>query len=118
MKTVLVVDDSRTILAMISFTLEKLGYHVHTAPTAEDALTLAVKNHVDIVITDINMPGIGGVSLIERLRKSKRFAHTPIIVNSTLLNDNKLDELIDAWINKPLNPLKLASLIEQLTVEG
>lgn len=67
---VLVVDDSPTVLKITTKMLEQAGYHVSSYPTMEDAMRAMVLLNIDVVVTDIFMPGIGGLEGVLRIRKA------------------------------------------------
>lgn len=65
--TVLVVDDDRLIREGVADVLASAGYHVWCAASGEEALELAQRNHPDAVVTDLRMPGMDGIALLDRL---------------------------------------------------
>ncbi|RME23463.1 MAG: response regulator [Candidatus Zixiibacteriota bacterium] len=83
--TVLVVDDSATIVKFVSFSLRNKGFHVITACDGMDALEkLSRADHeIDLVITDLNMPNLDGYGLIAALRENEQYSRTPIIILSS-----------------------------------
>lgn len=113
---ILVVDDSKTILSMITFILEKDGYSVKTCLSAEDALDLLKTEDVKVIITDINMPGIGGKELIKQVRKEPKYQNTIIIVNSAMAVTKIPSSKVNHWISKPVNPHKLSILLKSLLI--
>lgn len=79
-RTVLLVDDSAFFREMLSPVLKAAGYRLMTAGSAEEALgMLSSGTQVDVVVTDIDMPGKGGFELTEAIRAQSRFAHLPVI---------------------------------------
>ncbi|MCK4857695.1 MAG: response regulator [candidate division Zixibacteria bacterium] len=84
-QTVLVVDDSPTLVKFVSFSLRASGYNVLGACDGMDALEkLAnLESDIDMVITDLNMPNMDGYELIATLRENDKFAATPIIILSS-----------------------------------
>lgn len=90
-RTILVVDDSPTIVKFVSFSLKNTGYTVITASDGMEAIeTLAKRGEpVDLVITDLNMPNLDGYSLISALRQNERMADLPIII---LSSEDKADD--------------------------
>ena len=81
-KTILVVDDSPTVVKFVSFSLRNSGYRVVTACDGMDAIEKisAMPDRVDLVITDLNMPNLDGYALIGTLRRNELHRHTPIII--------------------------------------
>ncbi len=80
--TILVVDDSPTVVKFVSFSLKNKGYRVVTACDGMDAIEKIsnMSDGVDLVITDLNMPNLDGYGLINTLRQNEKFSRTPIII--------------------------------------
>ena len=85
MAKVLVVDDSPSIRALISGLLESMGHIPLLAEDGQKALELANAETVDLIVTDLNMPRLGGIGLITALRSRRKYANTPILVLTTEL---------------------------------
>src|SRR5262249_23320918 len=85
---VLVGDDEPQILRTVGLDLRAHDYVVDLAETGEAALDLAARNHPDVVVVDLGLPGIGGLDVIERLRRSTRI---PIVVLS--VRDTEADKV-------------------------
>jgi two-component system chemotaxis response regulator CheY len=117
-KTVLTVDDSKTMREMVSFTLKSAGYSVVEAEDGQKAIEVAGKNSVDLVITDLNMPVMNGIDLIKSLRKTPQYSRTPILMLTTEGDANKKTEGKDAgatgWIVKPFEPAKLVEVVKKV----
>jgi two-component system chemotaxis response regulator CheY len=118
MKTIFLTDDSATILLSISNILSKAGYAVEKASTGEEALKRFQSGvKVDLLITDLNMPGMNGIDLIKELRKLPSYKFMPILFLTTESQQSKKQEAKSAgasgWIVKPataddlLNTIKL-----------
>ncbi len=82
-KRVLTVDGSRTMRDMVGFTLRSAGFEVVEAEDGMKALTLLEGTTVDLVITDVNMPNMDGVTLCKRLRAQGKHKSTPILILTT-----------------------------------
>jgi two-component system, chemotaxis family, chemotaxis protein CheY len=117
-KKILSVDDSASIRQLVSFTLEKEGYEVVSAVDGQDALQKATATAVDMVITDLNMPNVDGIELIQALRSDPAFKFTPIIMLTTESAMNKKDAGKQAgatgWIVKPFKPEQLIAVVKRL----
>lgn len=117
-KTVLTVDDSRTMREMVAFTLRGAGYEVLEAGDGQQALALVNTNRVDLVIADLNMPVMDGLTLIRRLRAMPAYRTVPILMLTTESDDRKKQEGRAAgatgWIVKPFNPDKLISVVQKV----
>jgi two-component system, chemotaxis family, sensor kinase CheA len=105
-RSVLVVDDSITTRTMEQTILSTHGYRVETAICGEDALEKAAQFQFDLVISDVEMPGITGFELARRLRQTEGYRETPIIIVSSLATDadkrQALDSGAQAYIVKGL----------------
>ncbi len=84
LSTVLVADDALTTRTMISSVLERAGYRTLTAPDGEAAYALAVREKVDLVVSDVEMPGLDGLGLCRRIRSTQQIALTPVILITSL----------------------------------
>ena len=117
-KKVLTVDDSRTMRDMVTFTLKGAGYDVLEAGDGQQALTVIAANKVDLVITDLNMPVMDGLTLIKRLRAAPAHRTLPILMLTTESDEKKKAEGRTAgatgWIVKPFNPEKLISVVQKV----
>ncbi|TAH52001.1 MAG: response regulator [Betaproteobacteria bacterium] len=117
MKTIFLVDDSATILLSISGVLTKAGYEVEKASSALDALKkfqAGVK--VDLLITDLNMPGMNGIDFIKEVRKLSSYRFMPILFLTTESQQSKKAEAKAAgasgWIVKPASADELLNTIK------
>lgn len=117
-KKVLTVDDSRTMRDMVAFTLKNAGYDVVEAGDGQQALGVLGTNKVDLVITDLNMPVMDGLTLIKRLRATPAHRTLPILMLTTESDEKKKSEGRTAgatgWIVKPFNPEKLISVVQKV----
>ena len=118
MTKVLVVDDSNSIRDMVSFTLKSAGYDVIEAKDGVEGLSKAQGGGIDLVISDVNMPNMDGISLCQELRKLPAFKFTPILMLTTESSgDMKMkgkEAGATGWLVKPFNPEKLLSTIKRV----
>ena len=91
--TVLVVEDDDDAAEVMGHALRKAGYRVFTAPTGRAALSLLLGGGVDLVVTDLRMPEMDGVSLVAVMRSYLRFKSMPVIVFTAFGEDRGGDEL-------------------------
>ncbi|KAA5603810.1 response regulator [Roseospira marina] len=120
MKSILLVDDSPTILASVGQLLERTGYKVTTAKHGEEACALVDGGlTANIVITDQNMPGMSGIDLIRTLRKKAGYRFTPMLVLTTETQQVKREEAKAAgatgWLVKPVAPDQLAAVLKKVS---
>lgn len=117
-KTILSVDDSISIRQMVKFTLTKEGYEVIEAVDGVDALSKVVGKKIDMVVTDLNMPNMDGITLIKELRKQPACKFIPIIMLTTESQDTKKQEGKAAgatgWIVKPFKPEQLLGVVKKV----
>jgi two-component system chemotaxis response regulator CheY len=116
--TILIVDDSLSIRQSTRFILEQGKYSVIDACDGEQGLKALLENDVNLVITDINMPNMDGLTLVRKIRElpSKKFI--PILVLTTESQGSIIDEGKKAgatgWIVKPFNADKLLETIRKV----
>jgi len=117
-KTILAVDDSGSLRQMLSFSLKAAGYGVIEAVDGEDGLEKARKQTVDLVLTDQNMPGMDGLSLIKALRGMKNYQSVPILMLTTESGEDMkaMGKAAGAngWMVKPFDPARLTEVIRKL----
>ena len=118
-KTVLAVDDSTTMLLTIKTVLEGAGYNVLQASGVREALSaLKGAGRVNVIITDLNMPGQDGIALIEEVRATAAHRFVPIVVLTTETQASKKEEARKAgatgWITKPFKPEQLLAVIKRV----
>ena len=118
MATILAVDDSASMRQMVSFTLKAAGFTVTEAVDGVDALNKAKTGKFDLVLTDVNMPKMDGISLIRELRALSPYKFTPILMLTTESGADKKSEGKSAgatgWIVKPFNPDQLLATIKKV----
>jgi two-component system chemotaxis response regulator CheY len=116
--TILTVDDSASMRQMVSFTLKRAGYTVVEAADGVEALNYARTSAVDLVLTDVNMPNMDGISLVRELRQLEAYKFVPMLMLTTESGQDKkmLGKAAGAtgWLVKPFNPEKLLATIEKV----
>lgn len=117
-KHILAVDDSRSILQMVSFTLKGAGYQVTEAVDGQAALDLASSAQFSLVITDLNMPRMDGITLTQKLRAHPKYKFTPILMLTTEAGDafKTRGKAAGAtgWLVKPFDPQKLLGVVKKV----
>ncbi len=118
-KTVLVVDDSSTMRQMVAYTLKNAGYDVVEAGNGKEAVgKLNAGTKPALVVTDLNMPEMDGITLIAEIRKMAAFKFTPILMLTTESADDKKKAGQAAgatgWIVKPFNPEQMLKVIQKV----
>jgi len=119
MPSILIADDSKSIRMMVSFTLKAAGYDVTECEDGLEALKQAQSSSFELVISDVNMPNMGGFELTSELRALTNFKATPIILLTTESSRDKKKEGVLAgasgWIVKPFNPETLLKTVKKFT---
>lgn len=117
-KTILIVDDSTSMRQMVGYTLRQAGFSVIEGSNGQDALDKLERQHVELIITDLNMPVMDGISLIKRVRSRPASKGTPVLMLTTESEDAKKKEGRAAgatgWMVKPFNPAKLLETIARV----
>lgn len=118
-KQILVVDDSVTMRQMVSFTLTSAGFEVVEAGDGQEAVAkLNGGARPNLVITDLNMPNMDGLSLIRAVRAMPAFKFTPLLMLTTESEDSKKKEGQAAgatgWIVKPFNPEQMMKIVQKV----
>jgi CheY-like chemotaxis protein len=121
--TILLVEDYADSRQMLKLLLEDLEYRLLTAATGEHALTIAAKNHIDLVLTDFNLPDFSGATMVLRLRKlNEQLKSVPVVVitASDAHEHRQLAHEADcnAFLLKPLNFEMLTTTIDELLQEA
>ncbi len=117
-KTIMLVDDSATILLSISNILTKAGYAVEKASNANEGLNkFKTGTKIDLLITDLNMPGMNGIDFIKEVRKLPNYKFMPILFLTTESQQSKRAEAKAAgasgWLVKPFDPDTLITVIRR-----
>ena len=104
---ILVVEDNERNLKLLRDLLEYEGYDVRVARTGEDAVTLAVKDPPDLVLMDLQLPGIDGMEALHRLRENPRTADIPVVaVTAQAMKQDReraLEAGFNGYIEKPIS---------------
>jgi CheY-like chemotaxis protein len=106
-QVILVVEDNERNLKLLRDVLEYAGYEVRTARTAEDGITLAVSEPPDLVLMDLQLPGIDGIEALHRLRESQRTADVPVVaVTAQAMKQDRERALragFNGYVEKPIS---------------
>lgn len=117
-KTVMIVDDSASLRQVVSMTLKSAGYDVLEACDGKDALAKLTGQRVHLIISDVNMPNMDGISFVRELKKNPGYKFTPVIMLTTEAQENKKLEGqqagAKAWVVKPFQPAQMLSAVSKL----
>lgn len=110
-KTVLVVDDSASIRATITMTLKNAGFSVLEADDGHEAMTRLEQQRVHLIISDLNMPGMDGMTLLRQVKAQEATRYLPFIMltteNSPQIRQEGFEAGARIWLTKPFEPLVL-----------
>ncbi len=114
-KTILVVDDDKSILRTFTRILQKSGYEIETAETGKEAIEKAENSHYDLALVDIRLPDMDGTDLLAKLKKQLQHTVKIMITGFPSLETGvkALDEGADAYLVKPVKPQELLVLLEE-----
>jgi two-component system cell cycle response regulator DivK len=120
MATILVVEDNPTNMTLSVFLIEKAGHSVLTATDAESGLALARAKHPDLILMDIQLPGIDGLTATSLLKRDEATSNIPVIALTALAMKGDEERIraagCDGYIAKPMRYKEfLASIEAQLT---
>ncbi len=117
-KTVLIVDDSVSMRQMVAFTLKQAGFSVLEGGNGKEALERLASAKVDLIITDLNMPVMDGISFVRAARARAECKFTPILLLTTESQESKKQEGKAAgatgWIVKPFQPDQLLKVVQKV----
>jgi len=118
MARILVVDDSASMRQMVAFTLKGAGHTVVETSDGVEALASAKSGSFDLVITDVNMPNMDGITLTRELRALPNYRFTPIL---TLTTESSAEKKMagkqagaTGWLVKPFNPDQLLATAKKV----
>lgn len=118
-KTILIVDDSASVRQVVSMTLKASGHQVLEASDGLEGLKLLNEKKVNLIISDVNMPNMDGITFVKEVKANPGHQFTPVLMLTTE-SDPALKESgkaigVKAWLLKPFRPNVLLSAISKLT---
>ena len=117
-KTVITVDDSMSIRETVKMLLASAGYRVLTAEDGVKGLAVCQQNKADLILSDLNMPNMDGITLIGQLRALPQYRFTPILMLTTESQDDKKVAGRKAgatgWVVKPFDPARFVAVIQKV----
>ncbi|THJ46443.1 MULTISPECIES: response regulator [Aeromonas] len=117
-KTILIVDDSATIRQVVGMTLKGAGYEVMEASDGKDALNKLDGKKINLIISDVNMPNMDGITFVKEAKKLANYKFTPVIMLTTESQDSKKQEGqtagAKAWVVKPFQPEQMLAAVAKL----
>jgi len=118
MAKILTVDDSKAIIGLVKSVLIENGHEVVTASDGVEGLAATRAEQFDMILSDINMPNMTGISMVSKIRRLPGYEYTPIIMLTTESSDFKKDKAkkmgATGWLQKPFDPERLMKAVNKL----
>jgi two-component system chemotaxis response regulator CheY len=119
-KTIMVVDDSASVRQVVGITLRGAGYDVVEGVDGADALKRLDGRRIHLIISDVNMPNMDGITFVREVRKLAGYRFTPIMMLTTESDEAKKREGqaagAKAWVVKPFQPPQLLGAVAKLVM--
>jgi two-component system chemotaxis response regulator CheY len=117
-KTILVVDDSASLRQVVNIALKGAGYEVIEACDGKDALTKLNGQKIHLIISDVNMPNMDGITFVKEAKQKAEYKFTPIIMLTTEAGEDKKQSGqaagAKAWVIKPFQPAQMLTAVSKL----
>lgn len=117
-KTILIVDDSASLRQVVGIALKGAGYDVIEASDGKDALGKLDGQKIHLIISDVNMPNMDGITFVKEAKKLSSYKFTPIIMLTTESQESKKAEGqaagAKAWVVKPFQPAQMLAAVSKL----
>ncbi len=117
-KSILIVDDSASVRQVVSIALKGAGYDVIEGCDGKDALTKLNGQKIHLIISDVNMPNMDGITFVKEVKKLPNYKFTPIIMLTTESQEGKKQEGqaagAKAWVVKPFQPTQMLTAVAKL----
>ena len=117
-KTILIVDDSASLRQVVNIALSSAGYEVIEACDGVDALTKLDGRKIHLIISDVNMPNMDGITLVKEIKQKPDYKFTPIIMLTTESQDDMKAKGqaagARAWVVKPFQPAQMLTAVSKL----
>ena|ERR1035437_2374232 len=117
-KTIMIVDDSSSMRQVVGIALKSAGYVVLEGRDGVDALAKLTGQKVHLIISDVNMPNMDGISFVKAVKQLSAYKFTPIIMLTTESEESKKREGqaagAKAWVVKPFKPEQLLGAVQKL----
>lgn len=119
-KTIMIVDDSSSLRVIVGIALKGAGYEVLEGSDGKDALTKLTGQKVHLIVSDVNMPNMDGISFVRAVKQLPAYKFTPIVMLTTESQDSKKKEGQEAgakaWVLKPFKPEQLLAVVQKLVL--
>ena len=119
-KTIMVVDDSASLRNIVGIALKGAGYEVIEASDGRDALAKLTGQKIHLIVSDVNMPNMDGLTLVKEIKKHPNYKFTPIMMLTTETQPEKKQAAREAgakaWLVKPFQPPTLLDAVAKLVL--
>ena len=119
-KTVMIVDDSASLRQVVNIALTGAGYKVIEACDGKDALSKLDGAKINLIISDVNMPNMDGITFVKEAKKLANYKFTPVIMLTTESQETKKAEGqaagAKAWVVKPFKPEQMLTAVSKLVM--
>ncbi|MEW6765125.1 MAG: response regulator [Pseudomonadota bacterium] len=117
-KTILIVDDSASLRQVVAIALKGAGYDVIEASDGRDGLSKLDGRKIHLIISDVNMPNMDGISMVKEIKNNPSYKFTPIIMLTTEAGDDMKQKGkeagVRAWVVKPFKPEQMLDAVSKL----
>jgi two-component system chemotaxis response regulator CheY len=117
-KTILVVDDAASVRQVVGIALKGAGYDVIEACDGKDGLSKLNGQKIHLIISDVNMPNMDGITFVKELKQLSAYKFTPVIMLTTESQESKKQEGqvagAKAWVVKPFQPAQMLAAVSKL----
>ena len=117
-KTIMIVDDSATLRQVVSIALKGAGYDVIEGCDGKDALSKLTGQKVHLIVSDVNMPNMDGITFVQEVKKLPAYKFTPVIMLTTEAGEDKKSAGqaagAKAWVVKPFKPEQMLTAVSKL----
>lgn len=117
-KTIMIVDDSASLRQVVAIALKGAGYDTIEACDGKDALSKMTGQKIHLIISDVNMPNMDGITFVKNVKQLPNYKFTPIIMLTTESQDDKKREGqaagAKAWVVKPFQPQQMLDAVSKL----
>jgi two-component system chemotaxis response regulator CheY len=117
-KTILIVDDSASVRQVVTIALKGAGYEVIAGVDGKDALSKLTGQRVHLIISDVNMPNMDGITFVTEVKKLPAYKFTPVIMLTTESQEEKKKAAQEAgakaWVTKPFQPPQMLAAVSKL----
>ena len=119
-KTIMIVDDSSSLRTVVGIALKGAGYDVVEGCDGKDALSKLTGQKVHLIVSDVNMPNMDGITFVKAVKQLPAYKFTPIVILTTESQDEKKKQGQEAgakaWVLKPFKPDQLLAVVQKLVL--